>query len=388
MRALILLLGLLLPTLPAESAPKDHGSFNESWPSFRGNPELTGFKRGPVRAGAFSDSPKLLWTFDAKTGIQSTAAIVGGRVFVGSAEGVLCLDLEARDKAGREIWRTKSEAGIQSSPAVRNGKVYFGDDAGVFRALDGKTKSEVWKFDTQSEDGGGQEIISSATFSGSRVLFGSYDSFLYCLSAEDGKFLWKYQTQGPLHSTPVIIEDRTFVAGCDAQLRSVDLASGKEIGALEMGDYSAASPAISGDRLIIGTFASEVLCVDWKKQKVAWRYENDSKKFPYYSSAAVTAEVAVVGGRDKAVHAIGVEDGKRRWTFQTKARVDSSPVIVGQRVIVAGYDGNIYLLDLESGNEVWKFTAGPAFVASPAVGEGRLVISSDEGLVYCFDLRA
>jgi outer membrane protein assembly factor BamB len=367
--------------------PKEGVSFTDSWPSFRGNPQLTGFVQGSAGDSVLSDEPKLLWTFDAKAEIQSTAAIVGARVFVASAEGVLCLDLEARDKAGKEIWRTKNEVGIQSSPAVRNGKVYLGDDAGIFRALDAKTGNEVWKFDTQSEDGGGQEIISSATFSGKRVLFGSYDSRLYCLSAEGGTFLWKYQTQGPLHSTPVIIEGRTFVAGCDAQLRSVNAETGKEIVTLEMGDYSAASPAVLGDRLIIGTFASEVLCVDWRKQKVVWRYHTDKKSFPYYSSAAVTDQVAVVGGRDKAVHCIGLEDGKRRWRFPTKARMDSSPVIVGSRVVAAGYDGNIYLLDLATGKEIWKFTAGPAFVASPAVGEGRLVISSQEGMVYCFDLR-
>jgi len=387
MRALTLLLGWWLPTLFVEPSPKEKGGFSDAWPSFRGNPQLTGYVQRLARDGVLSDAPKLLWTFDSKTEIQSTAAIAGGRVFVGSAEGVLCLDLEARDKGGKEIWRAKNEVGIQSSPAVRDGNVYFGDDAGIFRALDGKTKKEVWKYDTQSEDSGGQEIISSATFSGNRVLFGSYDSFLYCLSADDGTFLWKYQTQGPLHSTPVIIEGRTFVAGCDAQLRSVNVETGKEIATLDMGDYSAASPAVARDRLVIGTFASEVLCVDWKKQQVVWRYENDNKKFPYYSSAAVTEKVAVVGGRDKAVHAIRLEDGEQRWIFPTKARVDSSPVIVDRRVIAAGYDGNLYLLDLETGKEIWKFTAGPAFVASPAVGEGRLVISSEEGLVYCFDLR-
>ena len=37
------------------------------------------------------------------------------------------------------------------------------------------------------------EIVSSANFADSRVLFGSNDESLYCLDAGDGKLIWKAQ---------------------------------------------------------------------------------------------------------------------------------------------------------------------------------------------------
>ncbi len=357
------------------------------WSSFRGDPCQVGFRTGPI-----SDAPRLLWSFDSKSEVLSTAAIAGGRVYLGTSEaGFLCLDLSAGEKSGKEIWRSKNEAKIQSSPAVRGGKVYFGDDAGVFHALDAETGKEAWKFDTRTEDGGGQEIISSANFSLERVLFGSYDSYLYCLIASDGKLVWKVQTQGPVHSTPSVADGKTFIAGCDEHLRTIDIESGKEVAALEMGGYSTAAPAVSGEKLVVGTFNTQVLCVDWKASKVLWRYEHPEKKFPFYSSAAIgvlkgRALAAVLGGRDKMVHAVRVDDGKPLWTFPTRGRVDASPVIAGSRVIAAGLDGTMYLLDLETGKEVWKFEAGAPLSASPAVGEGRLVVSSEDGVVYCFDV--
>jgi outer membrane protein assembly factor BamB len=71
------------------------------------------------------------------------------------------------------------------------------------------------------------------------------------------------------------------------------------------------------------------------------------------------------------------------WTFQTRARVDSSPVIVGGRVFVGSSDRNLYELDLASGRKMWQFTAAGALTASPAVAGAALVIGSQEGTLYC-----
>jgi outer membrane protein assembly factor BamB len=341
------------------------------------------------REARISDSPRLLWTFDAKSGIESTAAIVDGKALVGTAEaGLLALDLSSAEKGGKELWRSKTDAGIRSSPGVRNGKVYFGDDKGIFHCVDLKDGKPLWKFESE-----GGEIISSANFDGDAVLFGCYDSYLYCLSAEDGKLRWKYQTQGQVHSTPAVAAGNTFVAGCDEHLRVINIANGQEVAELEMGAQSAASPAVAGERLFIGTLGSQVFSIDWKQRKVLWSYEPSRSKLPFHSSAAIGLsgpeknEIVVIGGRDKLVHGLGARDGKVLWTFPAKAKVDASPVILGERVFVASLDGNLYLLDLANGKEVWKFTAGEGFVASPAAAEKKLVISTQDGLVYCFDLK-
>lgn len=367
---------------PAASAPRQESP--DEWPSFRGGPELTG-----RRDGRIADAPKLLWTFDAKCEIESTAALVDGKALLGTAEaGLLALDLASADKAGKEIWRSPAGASIRSSPGVRNGKVYFGDDKGIFHCVDLMSGKPLWTFESE-----GGEIVSSANFEGDSVLFGSYDSYLYCLSASDGKLRWKYQTQGNVHSTPAVSLGHTFVAGCDEHLRVIGISTGKEVSEVELGAYSGASPAVAGERLYVGTFGSQVLCVGWKEKKVLWTYEPSKSKFPFYASPAVGPlstgrdDIVVVGGRDKLIHALSAKDGKLLWSFPTKARVDASPVIVGNRVVAAGLDGILYILDLEAGTEVWKFTAGAPFAASPAIAGQKLVISNQDGLVYCFDLK-
>lgn len=405
------------------------------WPTFRGGPQLRAYRKGRL-----TQKPRLLWRHDAKTAVESSAAIVDGHVYLGTDEhGLMVLDLNATEKKGKVLWTYKTEFGIRSSPGIKDGHAYFGDDAGFFYAVDLNSQKLAWKIETES----GGEIISSASFVGDQVLFGSYDGNLYAFHRKDGKPAWTATTDGPVHCTPTFAGGRTFVAGCDEHLRAVSAADGKPVGALAMSAYSAGSPAVLGERLFVGTFGSQVVCVDWSKipsaatvdasapkssesqskketagtakenkaaagedgksettaeessVAVLWRYEHPTKKFPYYSSPAVgplmkdgklATWVVVIGGRDKMIHALDANNGDELWSVTTKARVDGSPVIVGDHVIVGGLDGNLYMLELATGDEFWRYEAGGSFRSSPAVGEGKLVISTDEGLIQCFDL--
>ena len=56
----------------------------ETWGQFRGNHQLTGVSQSQV-----SSSLKQVWTYEAGDAIESSAAIVGGTVFVGSQKGEL-----------------------------------------------------------------------------------------------------------------------------------------------------------------------------------------------------------------------------------------------------------------------------------------------------------
>ena len=340
------------------------------WPMFRGNAQLTG-----VATSTLPDKLHVRWRRELPDATESTAAIVGDRVYVGCDDGFLyVLDLAAGDIQ----WKYKAESPIKSSPSVHDNVVFFGDDDGVFHAIDVPTRAGKWTFPTEGE------IISSANVVDGRVLFGSYDGFLYCLDVESGKLVWKYETEGRVHGTPGVIGDKVLIAGCDERLRVFRIADGTQSGAIDMRSFSGASAALSGSRVFVGTFNNTVLGMDFSANEVAWTYEHAERQFPFYASAAVTEDLVVIGGRDKLIHALDARTGKPRWTFPTRGRVDASPVIVGSRVFAASMDGNLYALDLATGNERWRFEAGAAILSSPAVGRGCLVIAAEDGVLYCF----
>jgi outer membrane protein assembly factor BamB len=353
------------------------------WPMFRGNPQLTGVASSPL-----PEKLTLLWSYDTgenNDAIESSAAIVDGVVYVGSSSGFLHA-VGLQDGKGRWKYATSDQdflPGIRSSPAVADGRVFVGDDDGVFHAVDAASGKSLWKYETLGE------IVASANVIGERVLFTSTDANLYCLAAADSSEVWTFKTEvGGLQCTPAVVEGKTFISGCDAQLRVIDTAAGAEIASVNMEGQTGASPAVVGDRLFVGHFGNQVLGIDWKKPEVAWRYEHPERQFPFYSSPAATADRIIVGGRDKIVHCLDAKTGEAKWTFATKGKVDSSPVIVGNRVFIGSHDGNVYALGVDTGKELWRFATGAPVSSSPAVADGRLVIGNEAGKLFCFGTKA
>ena len=118
------------------------------------------------------------------------------------------------------------------------------------------------------------------------------------------------------------------------------------------------------------------------KSEIVWTYEQSDGAF--FSSPAVTDDLVIVGSRDRLVHALRRDNGKRVWTFKTLGEVDSSPAVCGDKVIVGSGDGRLYMLDLSSGKEIWSYEIGQPIISSPAVAQGVVVVGCDDGYVYAF----
>ncbi len=348
----------------------------DDWPMFRGNEQLTGVSHDDLPS-----SLSVRWTFQAAEAVASTAAIVEGTVYLGCEEGIFyAIDLAT----GQEKWsfQAQDEVPLQASPLVLKGMVYFGDDDGILHALDASTGKERWTFETDGQ------IFSSANHYQGRILFGSYDAHLYCLEANDGRLIWKYETEGKIHGSPGVFRQQAIVAGCDEGLHVVNITDGKLVERIAMGSVTGTSPAVAESGVYVGTYGNQVLGIDLAARKVRWRFEDPDRQFPYMASAAITKDTVVIGGRDKCVRAFDPGTGQQLWSFRTKARVDSSPVVVGNRVFVGSSDGNLYELDISSGKEKWRFEAGAAIIASPAVARGCLVVGTLDGTVYCLSKKS
>lgn len=349
----------------------------EDWSSFRGNAQLTG-----VAPGSLPEDMEVLWTFEVGEGIESTAALVDGMVYVGGLDGVLyALSFDT----GEEMWRYQAGDEIKSSPSVRDGVVYVGDESGLFHAVGAKDGKKLWTFTT---DAG---VIASASFAGGGVIVGSQDNSLYSVKPQDGSLRWKVETDSFVYATAAIAQvdgrEVALVAGCDGLLRALDVRDGSLVTSVAIDAYVGASPVVGNGRAYFGTFENNVLAVDLAAGEVVWRYTNPERQFPYYSSAAYTPERLVIGGRDKLVHGLEPATGKAAWTWSAGARVDSSPVIAGGIAWLGTGSGDVVGLEIKEGHKVWSYATGSSITASPAVSRGRLVIGTLDGMLYCFGAK-
>jgi outer membrane protein assembly factor BamB len=363
----VVLAGVLAFSAPLSAQEKP----STDWPVFRGNSAQTG-----VAGSTLPEALAVRWSFKADAGVQGAPVILGQTVFVAALDGKLyALDLAD----GAKKWVYHADA-FKATPAVNKGAVYIGDMRGVFHGVDAATGKKRF---TVTTDG---QIVSPANFAQGKILFGSDDHHLYCVTNE-GRVIWMYETNEKIQSAPAVAGNRVLVAGCDQTLHVVDLATGHKVAAMPLGGHVAASVAVRGDHAYVGNMANQFLAVDWKKGAVLWEFEAKRGSQAFFASAAVTDELVVTGSRDKLVRALQRQTGKEVWAFATKGKVDSAPAVVDKRVIVGSVDGHLYVLDLASGAKLARFDLGSPITNAPAIGGQCVVVATFAGDVVCLGTK-
>ncbi|HEV3146545.1 MAG TPA: PQQ-binding-like beta-propeller repeat protein, partial [Gemmataceae bacterium] len=260
------------------------------WPVFRGNALQDG--QSPE---VLPDHLEVLWKVNTgRHGVEGTAAIVDGVVYLGSLDKELyALDL----KTGDVKWKFTGGP-FKGSVAVRNGRVFLGDEDGKFYCIQAKDGKKIWEFPANSS------FSAGASFAGDRILVGCEDENLYCLD-DNGKRLWQFNVPGgPVLASPAVVEGQTFLAGCDSKLHMIDVKNGQETAAVDIDGQTGCTPAVAGSVLYLGTQSNQLLAIDVKKKEILWAFSPPSRQQPFNASAAVTEKLVVIGNQNKRVYAV------------------------------------------------------------------------------------
>jgi len=195
---------------------------------------------------------------------------------------------------------------------VMGGRVYLGDLAGILHCISAVDGKKVWLYDCENG------IHSSCNSDGVNVLFGNDGAQILCIDTE-GKKVWMAEAGDRINSAPSIatLADGRRVAlfsGCDSTLRALELKEGKEIFAAEMGNLAGGSPAVAGDRIVVGTDRGHVLCFDLAG-KPLWDFDKIADEAMVYDSPAVSE--GIVGGRGARSENLRhrPEDREQKWVF-------------------------------------------------------------------------
>ena len=147
------------------------------------------------------------------------------------------------------------------------------------------------------------------------------------------------------------------------------------------GDYVWSSPAVTGDRVYVGSVDHRLYCLDASTGAHIWNYTTG---WYVYSSPAVNYGKVYVASSDGNVYCLDASTGAHIWNYTTGDWVGSSPAVAGGKVYVGSYDGNIYCLDISTGAQIWNYTTDSSVSSSPAVADGKVYIGSEDNKVYAF----
>jgi len=349
-----------------------------AWPMFHGSPGLLGRADGDL-----ADSFTLRWKFKTGAEVKSSAAIQGGRLFIGSSdENIYALDLST----GGKLWSHKTAGAVEAAPCVLDGRVVVGSTDGFLYALDAVTGDLKWKYETGGQILGAANWTPAPDGRATWVLVGSYDNKLHCLEAQSGRLIWSVETDNYINGAPAVADGQCVFGGCDALIHVVSVADGVKVTQIDSGSYIAASAAFHGGEIYVGNYGNVFLKADLQSGRIVWQYTQSDA--PFFSSPALGAQCVVVGGRDQHVHCLRRDTGEKVWTFKTLGEVNSSPALCGDKVVVGSDDGRLYVLTLADGKLLWSYEMGQPVTSSPAVAGGVIVIGCDDGYVYAFGPNA
>ncbi|MCL2688289.1 MAG: PQQ-binding-like beta-propeller repeat protein [Chitinispirillia bacterium] len=342
------------------------------WTHFRGNASLDGISLGHV-----SDSMKLLWSFKTGGSCISSPVTDGKNVFIGSLDSTL---YSLNIITGDLVWKTKLGDEIEASPVIFEDVILIGDLSGNFYSVNKQSGEIIWKF---KAPGVRSKIVGSANIINEKkqVLFGSHNDTLYCLNIADGEVVWRYQSESYINGTPATDGVSIVFGGCDSHLHVVDASNGAGAGKVDVGSHIAGSAVLKDNFAYVGSYGRKLFGINTKTMEIAWTYENDGRKEPFFASPALKDTFLIAPSRDKFVHAVSSLTGNLIWKFAAKGAVDSSPVIAGDRVIAGCESGFLYLLDLKTGEHINSFDIGAAISGAPLVSGAIAVVGDDSGMV-------
>ncbi|MFQ5627853.1 MAG: PQQ-binding-like beta-propeller repeat protein, partial [bacterium] len=184
-------------------------------------------------------------------GIESTVAIAGEKLVVGSGSGKVFI---LNKYTGRLISEFDTGDDTDGSPVIdlADSSFYIGVEKDFSENPGGLHKislagEPLWFYET-----GRKGIFSTAAIDSKRVIITGDDGFLYSLDKQSGELQWKTRLLDGSWSSPILINGRILTADYAGYLYGVDANNGKILWKKKMANYIVASPVLWEGIIIVG----------------------------------------------------------------------------------------------------------------------------------------
>jgi len=278
------------------------------------------------------------------------------------------------------VWRVPIGEGF-AAPVVAGGKVFYSDNQNaqeVAHVADAGTGQELWKAPIFSshKDGFGIGPRCAPTADGDRVFFQSCKGEFKCLSAQDGKVLWR---------TNFVDDFGAIYIG----------EKGKAAGAGRHGANGAS--LVDGDHILVqvgGLNGASIVAFDKTDGKVAWKSQNDQTAYAAPFMATIDGVRQFISFTAEALIGLDPAEGKLLWRMPLKTALGrhvTTPVVWNDLVIVGSHQIGLvatritHSADGFAATEAWVNKDAAMNFSSPALVGDALYGLGPAKNVMCID---
>jgi outer membrane protein assembly factor BamB len=379
-RAFIALSVAALVTAPAV-ARADWTQFHNTL-SRRGATHDASLTRADAKAGLHE-----IWgtaTGASDEGINSSPAVAGGVVYVGSDDGsVWAFDASS----GASLWSFATGGAVRSSPAIVDGVVYAGSSNGSVYAIDAATGTEIWSFAT------GGDVTASPLVVDGLVFVGSRGGTFYALEAATGGVSWSKRTWGVWHGAAY--ENGTVFVGSDqSKVFAFDATTGNQKWVTTLDGRVRCTPSVWQGTVYVGDDAAKVYGLNEATGAQRWASRAASvdagavvRSSPAVGHGLVYVDTGETTPMDGHVVAFNATNGNQVWRMHLADYATSSPALANGVLYLGSYDTRLYAFRATSGRELWTSGWGNltrGITSSPAVSGAKVYVGVRDGSLYAF----
>ena len=337
-------------------------------------------------------SANILWQKDLKTTMIAPVTTYEKKIIAATKIGVLyCFDED-----GKQLWKTDLGASLFSKPAIANNIVIVGTMKGDLFTLDISTGHVIQVI-------GIDEAITSpiATMEidyqeekSYAIIFGSATGKIFSYELSSLNLLWSNASSGGMiESKPLIRRDKIIFGSWDTFLYCIDANTGllnwKWNGNPVFNFSPAASPLVTnGKYIFFATPDKFITAVDLLLGKTAWQKIN----YDAWESIGISNDLKklFVKSQNDNLHIISTSDGKLQKTIDLKFGLDTGPiqpVEVNGNIYFSSKNGNIYSIDSKY-NFTSLFFMGTARTHSlQLLDESTIAASNMDGKIIVFKVN-
>lgn len=286
------------------------------------------------------------------------AANAPGNVSLSGATGAATWRARAVDKASKRNVRASAP------PLVYGGRIFVYDTSGTVTSL-GQGGGKAWSVTLAPEGEKSRAAGGGIAASGTAIFAATGYGELVALDASSGSRLWTFKLSAPAHSAPTAAGGKVFVVSGTNVLHAVNQADGTEAwqypGIPESaGVVSAASPAFSGNTVVVPYSSGEVTAFDSEKGDLKWadavirstRTMAVSGLTDVAASPVIYEGVVYATGVSGRTIAVSLSDGERLWEQSIGSA--STPAVSGNAVFVVDLQDNMVALNRATGEIFWR----------------------------------
>ncbi|WP_338109931.1 PQQ-binding-like beta-propeller repeat protein [Roseibium polysiphoniae] len=338
------------------------------------------------------------FTSDALRG-SARPVSAAGRIFVYKPNG----DVIAFSTGGARLWtralRPEGEKDVApgGGVVVSGNIVYAATGYQQVAALDAASGQVLWTGDL------GTPARGAPVAGNGLVIVVTQSNEVYALNQEDGTEAWNYvgieETAGVLSSaSPAISGNRVVVPFSSGEIMALDIKTGepawidgvargfRTLAVSGLADVSA-SPIVSGNTVYATGVAGRTIASNLKSGERLWEQDLGSVHTPVVSGNALF----MIDLDDRMV-ALDRKTGETLWATtlprpekKKKRRNWAGPVLANGALVAISSDGRMAMVDATSGNIMATYDVKTKVYVTPIVAGGRMIVLDGDDAVAAFN---